>query len=79
LTCDHKNQGARAFIGRGQVLHSETAQSTVSVIFKSVIGGLTSITLVILGTVNLQFQGQFVFISLRPIIGIVAAYFMSVV
>ena len=34
--------------------------------------GLTSVILV-LGTVNFQFQGPFVFISLRPVLGIGAA------
>ena len=33
----------------------------------------------VIGMVNLQFQGQFVPISLRPIPGIVAAYVMATV
>ena len=51
-------QGLRAFIGRlrGE-LHAETAQSSLTVIFKLVISGLTSSILVVLGTVNLQFLG----------------------
>ena len=65
-------QGVRAFtdrvagagVGRGGcVLQAETAQSSSTVIFKLVIGGLTSIILNVLGTVNLQFQGPFVPIS----------------
>ena len=47
-------------------------QSALTVIFKLVIGGL--ITFIILGAVNLQFQGRFAFISLRPVLRIVAAY-----
>ena len=40
-------------------------------------GGLTRVILLVLDAVNLQFQGQFVSISLRPILGIVAAYVMA--
>ena len=68
------NQRARAFIGKGRALHAETAQPTLTVILKLVISGLTSVTLIVLSTVNLQFQGQFVPISLRSILRIVAAY-----
>ena len=50
-----------------------------TVIWKLVIGGLTSVILVILGTVNLQFQGRFVLISLKLILGTVAAYVMAIV
>ena len=70
----HQNQWARAFIGGGKGLHVETAQSALTVILKLVIGGLTSVLLTVLSTVNLQFQGRFVSISLRPVLGIVAAY-----
>ena len=55
--------------GRG--LRAETAQSVLTVIFKLVIGGLISIILIVLGTVNLQFQGPFVPICLRLILSIV--------
>ena len=48
-----------------------------TVIWKLVIGGLTSVILVILGTVNLQFQGLFVPISLRPVLRIVAAHVLG--
>ena len=73
------NRGARAFIGGGKGLHVETVQSALTAILKSVIGGLTSILLIVLSTVNLQFKGQFVPISLRPVLGIVAAYVMATV
>ena len=67
---------ARALIdrsGEGGRLHAETAQSALTVIFTLVIGGLTSVILLVLGTLNLQFQGPFVPISLRPVLEIVAA------
>ena len=41
-------------------LHAEMAQSTLTVIFKLLISGLANIILIVLGTVNLQFQGKFV-------------------
>ena len=46
----------------------ETAQSALIVILKLAIGGLTSVILIVLSTVSLQFQGQFVRISLRPVL-----------
>ena len=42
-------------------------------------GGLISVILIVLSTVNLQFQSRFVSISLRPVLGIVAAYVMATV
>ena len=47
-----------------------------TVIWKLVIGGLTSVILVILGTVNLQFQGQFVLGWLN--LGTVETYVMAI-
>ena len=77
------NQWIRAFIGRGRGLHAETALPAQTVIFQLVIVGLTAILtlvlLIVLGTVNLQFQGPFVPISLRPILGIVAAHVLGAV
>ena len=49
--------------GRGRRLHVEKAQSSLTVVFTLVISGLTSVILVVLGTVHLQFQGPFVPIS----------------
>ena len=67
--------GTRGFIDRRWgVLHVERAQSFLTVVFKLVISSLTSIILVVLGTFNLQFQGWFVPISLRPVLGIMAAH-----
>ena len=66
--------GAKAFIDRRRGLDVGTAQSTLTVIFKLIISGLTSVILVVLGTVNLQFQGPFVPISLRPVLRVVEAY-----
>ena len=60
-------------------LYLEIAQSVLTVIFKLVIGGLTSAILIVLGTVNLQFQGPSVAISLRPVLEIVAAYVVNAV
>ena len=63
--------GARAFIDRDvgvRGLRAEKAQSALMVIFRLVISGLTGIMLVVLGTVNLQFQGPLVLISLRPVL-----------
>ena len=39
--------------------HAETAQSALTFMLKSVTGSLTSIILIVLDTVNLQFHGQF--------------------
>ena len=60
-------------------LYAETAQSSVTVIFRLVINGLTSITLIVFSTVNLQVQGPFVLISLWPILGIVATHVLGMV
>ena len=64
---------------RGGGLHAETAQSSLTVIFKLVISGLTSIILIVLGTVNLQFQSPFVPVSLQSVLGTVAAHVLAVV
>ena len=71
------NQWARGFRDGGRGLHAETAQSAVTVVLLLVIGGLTSVILIVLSTVSLQFQGWFVPISLRPVLGIVAAYVVA--
>ena len=41
--------------------------------------GLTSIKLIVLSKVSLQFQGWFASISWRPILGIVTAYVMAMI
>ena len=43
-------------------------QSALTVILKLVIGGLISIILIVLSTINLQFWGRFVSIALRPVL-----------
>ena len=58
------SQWVRAFTDRGRGLHAGTVQSALTIILKLAIGGLISVTLIVLGTVNLQFQGPFVPISL---------------
>ena len=55
--------GDKCFIDTKSGLHVETAQSSLTVMFKLVMGGLTSIILIVLSAANLQFQGQFVYIS----------------
>ena len=60
-------------------LDAETAQSSLTVIFKLIISGLTSIILVVLGTVTLQFWGALVPIYLQSILRIVAAQVLSTV
>ena len=73
--------GVRALtdrVGEG-ALHAGTAQSSLTVIFRLVMSGLTSIILNVLGTVNLQFQGPFVPISLWPVFGIVTAPILGTV
>ena len=56
-------QGARAFLDWRRGLHAETAQSALMVILRLSISGLMSVILIVLGTVGLQFQGQFLPIS----------------
>ena len=63
----------------GGGLCAEVAQSSLRVIFKLVISGLTSIILIVLGTVNLQFQGQFVPVSLWSVLRIMAAHVLGTV
>ena len=57
----------------GRWVHAEIAQSALMAILKLVISDLTSIILIVLSTVNLQFQGQSVSIFLRPILSTVTA------
>ena len=63
-----RNQWGKSFYRQKEGLHAETAQLALTVIFKLIVGGLTSIILVILGIVNLQFQDPFVPISLKPVL-----------
>ena len=63
-------QWASVFIDRGMGLCAETAQLALTVIFKLIISGLISIILIVLSIVNLQFQDQFIPISLRPVLRI---------
>ena len=63
----------KGFIDRGRGC-LQKQQSALTVILKLVISGLTSISFAVLGAVNLQFQGQLVSSSLRPILRIMTAY-----
>ena len=65
--------------GESRGPHAESAQSALTVSFRLVIAGLTSMILVVLATVNLQFPGALVSISLRPVLGIVAAHALGTV
>ena len=79
LSTPTPSQWARSFIDRGRRGRpAVTAQSAVTVIWKLIISGLTSIIFVVLGTATLHFQGWLVPISLRPVLGM-AAYVMATV
>ena len=69
----------KSFYRLREGLHAETAQAALTVILKLVIHGLTSVILIVLGTVSFQFQGQFVPIYLRLVLGTGAAYAMATV
>ena len=83
------DQGARHFKGEFQECtgrkkklcteqHIQLQQSSCNWSY----GGLISVTWIVSNTVNLQFQGQFVPISLKPVLGIVqggVAYVMDIV
>ena len=56
-----------------------TALSVLMTILKLVLHGLIGAILIVLSTVNLQFQGWFVPISLRPLLRIVAPYIMATI
>ena len=52
--------------------YAETAQSALTITFTLTFGGLNSIILIVLSTVNFQLQGLFAPISLRPVLRILA-------
>lgn len=54
--------------GRREGATRRTAQSALTVSLKSVVCGLTSIIVVVVSAVSLQLQGEFVPISLRPVL-----------
>ena len=72
-----RQSGGKSFYRHREGAHAETARSALTVILKLVIGNLISVILIVLSTVNLQFQGQFVPISLRPLLRAVASYVMA--
>ena len=67
------HQWGKSFYRQRQGATCRTAQSALTVILRLISSGLTSIILLVLGTVNLQLQGWFISVSLRPILGIAAA------
>ena len=54
-------------------------QSSLTIIFKLVISGLTGIILVVLDTVHSQFRGPFVPIYMQSVLRIVAAHILCTV
>ena len=74
-------QGVRGFVDKSRWgLHVETAESSVTVIFKLVTSGLPSVILVVLGQlVNLKCRHALVPISLQSFLGIVAAQVLDTV
>ena len=66
------------FYRLGLGIHAEQ-QSQLDSHLQIVTGGLTSVFLTVLGEVNLQLQGPFVPISLRPVLGFVAAYVLCTI
>ena len=83
LTPPHDKQGVRAFIDRVAGAERGITCRNSTVITNShlqlVISGLTSIILVALGTVNLQFWDALVPISLQSVLRIVAAQTLGTV
>ena len=71
--------GQNFYRQNGVGLQVETAQLSLTVIFELVTSGLTSVILVALGTVNLQFWCPFIPISLQPVLGCVAAHVLGTV
>ena len=63
----------RRCIGREKRLHVETAPSS----YNWSCSGLISVILIVSKAVSFQFQGQFIPVSLRPVLRIVAAYVMA--
>ena len=70
--------GGKCFYRWREGLHAERAQSALTVILKLVMWWFDQRHLV-LSTVDLQFQGWFFPISLRPVLGVVAAFVMATV
>ena len=68
-TSPHEQQRVRAFIGQGRGLHAETAQSSWTVIFRLVIGDLTSTILVILLYCSCVLSCIQLFVTLWTVVG----------
>ena len=78
-THSHQAGGWNSYRQNGVGLQAETPQPSPTGIFELVITGLTSVIMVVLGTVNLQFWSPFIPISLQPVLGIVAAHVLGTV
>ena len=75
----HDKQGVRASIDRVEGVTCRNSIVISNRHLQLVISGLTSIILVFLGTVNLQFRGALVPVSLQSVLGIVAAQVLGTV
>ena len=71
--------GGKSSYRQREGLHAETVPSALRVILKLVIGGLISVVLLVLGRINLQSQGWFVPIFLKPVPRTVAASVLATV
>ena len=72
-TWEKDSRGQQLLHAEGGGLQAEIARSALTIILNLVISDLTSIILIVLRTVNLQFQSQFIPISLKPVLRIAAA------
>ena len=75
----HDKQGVRASIDRVEGVTCRNSTVISNRRLQLVISGLTSVILVVLGTVNLQFWGALVPVSLQSVLGIVAAQVLGTV
>ena len=73
------NQWAKSFYGQREGAPCRNSTVSSDSHFEIVFGRLASVTVIVLSTVNLQFHGQFVPVSLRPILRIVAAHVTATV
>ena len=78
-THSHQAGGRNSYRQNGVGLQAEIPQPSPTGIFELVITRLTSVIMVVLGTVNLQFWSPFIPISLQPVLGIVAAHVLGTV
>jgi len=73
------NQWAKNFYGQREGAPCRNSTVSSDSHFEIVFGGLASVILIVLSIVNLQFHGQFVPVSLRPVLRIVASHVTATV